>query len=200
MEELWKPRRSRRQNHRGARNYKLYKLATHAIYSHKDSNDVEVLQEKQLTGGNSPHRLITEEGMQDCDLKVNDKILHRVAKDNVTVLHKRNDGGDCVTAVSDDVMTDVASQCILAPKPVKSRKRKPITVKLWHPRHITRNYMQLSELDICLGVYMDTIKTLTKQENCKMIRRAMNIHRKTTRRTLLNSICSANVIMNNMES
>ena len=117
----------------------------------------------------------TEDGLEECMATDNNDQQHDIEQlDELSVSEK-----DLVTAIT------------------KQRKRKrrtttdKVSVDLWHPRHIVRDHTMLNELDICMSVCDQVFHDAMENESNKQIRKALNTHRKLTRKEIMRGIMEA---------
>ena len=118
----------------------------------------------------------TEDGQEECMATDNDQQHDIEQLDELSVSEK-----DSVTATT------------------KQRKRKRrtttdkvhVSVDLWHPRHIVRDHTMLNELDICMSVCDQVFRDAMENESNEQIRKALNTHRKLTRKRTMRGIMEA---------
>ena len=120
----------------------------------------------------------TEDGQEEC-----------MATDNFTDNDQQHDNEqlDELSVSEKDSVTATTKQ----------RKRKrcittdKVSVDLWHPRHIVRDHTMLSELDICMSVCDQVFRDAMENESNQRIRKALNTHRKLTRKRITRGIMEA---------
>ena len=117
-----------------------------------------------------------------------DCLEERMATDNFTDNDQQHDNEqlDELSVSEKDSVTATTKQ-----RKKRCTTTDKVSVDLWHPRHIVRDHTMLNELDICMSVCDQVFRDAMENESNEQIRKALNTHRKLTRKRIMRGIMEA---------